>query len=90
MNQSWNIKLLNKAVERELNTLDTDMRAKFAQICDLLAKFGPEQVGLPHIKHLNGDLWEIRLKCKSGAARAIYVAASARTITIVHLFVKKT
>lgn len=90
MNQSWNIKLLNKAVERELNALDTDMRAKFAHVCDLLVKFGPEQVGLPHIKHLTRDLWEIRLQCKSGAARAIYVTASARSITVVHLFVKKT
>ena len=90
MNQPWRVKLLNKNVERELNALDASMRAKFALVCDLLVKFGPEQVGPPHVKHLTGDLWEIRLICKSGAARSIYVTASERTITVVHLFVKKT
>jgi phage-related protein len=90
MNQPWRVKLLNKNVERELNALDASMRAKCALVCDLLVKFGPEQVGLRHVKHLTGDLWEIRLICKSRAARAIHVTASERTITVVHLFVKKT
>ncbi len=73
MTQGWNVKLLNKTVERELNALDANMKAKFAHVCDLLVQFGPREVGLPHIKHLTGELWEIRLSCRGVAARAIDV-----------------
>lgn len=90
MTKSWNIKLLNTTVERELCALDTRLKAKFIHVCDLLEKFGPQQVGMPHVRHLTGDLWEIRLMCKSGAARALYVTVSERTILVVHVFLKKT
>ena len=90
MRQCWTVKLLNHSVEKELNRLDANMKAKFVHVCDLLETYGPKEVGLPHIKHLTGDLWEIRLVSKSGAARAIYVTLSERTIMVVHLFLKKT
>lgn len=82
--------MLNKTVERELNELDASLKAKCAHVCDLLERFGPREVGLPHIKHLTGDLWEIRLSGKGMAARAIYVTVSEQTIMVVHLFFKKT
>lgn len=66
------------------------MKAKFVHVCDLLQTYGPHEVGLPHVKHLTRDLWEIRLVSKSGAARAIYVTLPERTIMVVHFFLKKT
>ncbi len=30
----------------------------------------------PHVKHLGGKLWEMRMKGKDGIARAIYVTAT--------------
>jgi phage-related protein len=42
------------------------------------------------VKHLEGPLWEMRMKGKSGIARAIYVTAVGKRIIIVHVFVKKT
>ena len=42
------------------------------------------------MKHLEGPLWELRLKGRSGIARAIYVTASGMRIVVVHVFAKKT
>jgi phage-related protein len=44
----------------------------------------------PHIKHLEGKLWEMRMKGKDGIARAIYVTASGERVVVVHAFTKKT
>ena len=54
-----------------------------------------EAVGLPnvkepHVRHLRGPLWEIRLKGKSGIARALYVTAREQRVVILRAFVKKT
>jgi len=37
-----------------------------------------ERVGEPHVKHLEGRLWEIRLKGRSGISRSIPVRGDAR------------
>ena len=34
---------------------------------------GLERVRYPHVEHLDGPLWEMRLKGASGIARALYV-----------------
>jgi phage-related protein len=47
-------------------------------------------VGEPHIRHIEGRLWEMRLTGRGGIARALYVAATGRRVVIVRVFVKKT
>ena len=54
-----------------------------------------ESVGLlnvkePHVRHIRGQLWEIRLKGKAGIARALYVTAREQRVVILRAFVKKT
>jgi len=49
-----------------------------------------EQVREPYVKHLEDKLWEMRLKGKSGIARAVYVTAIGRRVVVVHVFTKKT
>jgi phage-related protein len=51
---------------------------------------GLERVGEPHVKHLDGRLWEMRLTGRSGISRALYVAAMSRRVVIVRAFIKKT
>lgn len=41
------------------------------------------------MKHLEGPLWEMRLKGKDGIARAAYVTAVGRRVVVVHMFAKK-
>jgi phage-related protein len=54
-----------------------------------------EQVGLPHVRephvrHVRGQLWEIRLKGKAGIARALYITAKEQRVVIVRAFIQKT
>jgi phage-related protein len=44
----------------------------------------------PHVKHLEGKLWEMRLTGKDGIARALYVTAVGRRVIVVRAFAKKT
>ena len=50
----------------------------------------PERVREPYVRHLEGRLWEMRMKGKDGIARAVYVSATGRRVVVVHVFVKKT
>jgi len=51
---------------------------------------GLERMQEPHVKHLRGKLWELRLSGRDGIGRAIYVTAVGRRVVIVLAFVKKT
>ena len=42
------------------------------------------------MRHLEGSLWEMRMKGKDGVSRAIYVTARGRRVVVVRVFVKKT
>jgi len=48
----------------------------------MLMEHGPQQVGMPHVRHLEGDLWEMRMKGKSGIARAIYFTVVGKRIIV--------
>jgi len=67
-----------------------DIRASFQRIVELIQEHGLERVREPYLKHLEGSLWEMRLKGKSGIARAVYVTESGMRIVVVHVFAKKT
>lgn len=81
---------MNAAVEAEITALPADMQARYLRLADLIEAYGLEQVGAPHVKHLEGRLWEMRITGRDGIARVIYVAASARRVVVLHAFVKKT
>ena len=54
-----------------------------------------ENVGLdhlrePHVRHLEGKLWELRAKSPDGIARGIYVTAARRRVVVLHVFAKKS
>lgn len=38
------------------------MKARFRRIVELIQGYGLERVHEPHIKHLQGALWEMRMK----------------------------
>ena len=86
----WTVEVLNEQVVRELDDLPVDLRAKFDHIVRLIEDLGLPQVREPYVKVLRNKLWEIRVKGRSGIARAIYVTASEQRIIILHAFIKKT
>jgi phage-related protein len=86
----WTVETLNSAVDAELEALPEDMQARFVYISRLIEEFGLEKVREPHVKHLTGPLWEMRLKGRDGISRAIYVTATGRRVVVVRAFIKKT
>ena len=87
---SWTVETLNEVVNAELEGLPTDMLANFYYIAQLIEEFGLERVREPHVKHLRGPLWEIRMKGRDGISRALYVTAVGRRVVVVRVFIKKT
>lgn len=87
---SWTVEYVNRAAEAEVTALPADMRARFARIVLLIRSEGLHEVHGPQVKHLDGKLWEMRLKGRDGIARSIYVAASGRRMVVLRTFVKKT
>lgn len=86
----WSVEPLNETVERELLALPSDMQARFLRISELPETFGPQHVGMPHVRSLGEKLWEMRLTGRAGIGRAIYAAAPDRRLVVLHAFVKKS
>jgi phage-related protein len=64
--------------------------AQLTRISELIEAVGLLNVKEPHVRHIRGQLWEIRLKGKAGIARALYVTAKEQRVVIVRAFIKKT
>ncbi len=86
----WSVGFLDEETKAALDAFPLDIRACFHRIVELIQVHGLERVREPYIKHLEGPLWEMRLKGKSGIARAVYITATGMRIVVVHVFAKKT
>jgi phage-related protein len=87
---AWTVETLNANVDEEISALPADMRARLSRISSLIETAGLENVHEPHTKHLEGVLWEMRMKGKDGISRALYVTARQQRVVIVRVFIKKT
>jgi phage-related protein len=86
----WRVEILNETVAAEIAALPADVQARFLRLAERIVSVGLESVSEPHVKHLEGKLWEMRLTGRDGIARALYVTAFGRRIVVVRAFVKKT
>jgi phage-related protein len=82
--------VLDARVRDEIEALPSDMKARFRRIVELIQGHGLERMREPHVKHLEGSLWEMRMNGKDGISRAIYVSAKGRRVVVVRAFLKKT
>ncbi len=73
-----------------LSALPRDIRASFERVVSLIEAHGLTLMREPYVKHLEGPVWEMRMKGKDGIARAAYVTATGRRVVVVHVFPKKT
>ncbi len=91
---------LDATVDAESAALPSDMRSRLSRISFLIEEFGVKRVREPHVKHLQGPMWEMRMTGRDGISRALYVAAAyvaaayvaaeGCRVVIVRVFVKKT
>ena len=55
---AWRVEILDRRVERELSALAPDIRQRFLRIAELIEQHGIAAMREPHVKHLEGKLWE--------------------------------
>lgn len=85
----WIVEFLDETVFEEMQCQPNDIKAKFEHIVKLIQATGLAQVHEPYIKHLEGELWEMRMKGRDTIARAIYVTALEKRVVVVRVFTKK-
>ena len=86
----WRVEILNETVAAEIAALPMDMQARFLRLVERITAAGLQSLSEPHVKHLEGKLWELRLTGRDGIARALYVTAIGQRVIVVRAFVKKT
>jgi phage-related protein len=86
----WSIEFLDSDVREKLYSLPSDMRAMFERISHLIEDHGIAGMREPYVKHLQGPVWEMRLKGRDGIARAAYITVREKRVVVVHVFRKKT
>jgi phage-related protein len=76
-------------VEEFIDARDARSRARIARTLDLLEEFGVS-LGMPYARHLEKQLWELRIRQANSRYRIIYFLATAKTFVLLHAFTKKT
>ena len=75
------------AVDAEMEALPV---ALCARLLETVEDVGLEALRAPYVQHLDGKLWELRVRAEGGIARGIYVTAAGRRVVVVHIFAKKS
>jgi phage-related protein len=83
-------RVLDDRVRDELEALPPDMQARFSPDCRADPGIWSRTGSRAHVKHLEGPLWDMRMKGRDGTSRAVYVTAKCRRVVVVRVFVKKT
>jgi phage-related protein len=78
-----------RPVEDFIDSIDKKAQAKVARTLDLLEEFGI-QLGMPYARHLEKDLWELRIRQAGNRYRIIYFLVTGKEFILLHGFMKKT
>jgi hypothetical protein len=63
---NWRVDFLNDDVRAALDAMPNDIGAAFLRIARMIENYGLERMREPYVKHLQGPLWEMRMKGKDG------------------------
>ena len=90
----WNIEYYKSGagrspVEDFIDSLDAKSKAGVARAFDLLEEFGIS-IGMPYARHLERQLWELRVRHGRNRYRIIYFLGTGQTFILLHGFAKKT
>jgi phage-related protein len=87
---NWTVETLDDRVDAEIGALPPGLQARLVRLLEMVESIGLEQLHEPHVKHLEGKLWELRAKAKEGIARGLYVTMTGRRVVVLHVFVKSS
>ena len=82
---------IHKAVVKEIQSLDTDLRIQIAELLDLIAS--GQSLGMPVSRPMSNiaiGVHELRIKDSSGQYRVFYFTKMRNSILVFHFFKKKT
>ena len=85
----WTVETVS-SVDAEIEALPVKLRARLVRLLETIENVGLEALREPHVKHLDGKLWELRVRVEGGIARGIYVTAAERRVMVLHVFAKKS
>ena len=85
----WTVETVS-AVDAEIEALPVALRARLVRLLEAVENVGLESLGTPHVRHLEGKLWELRVRAEGGIARGIYVTATEQRVVVLHVFGKKS
>lgn len=84
----WSVET-HAAVDSEITALPPGLQARLVRLLEMVETVGLGRLGAPHVRHLEGKLWELRAKAVEGIARGIYVTRTGRRVVVLHVFAKK-
>lgn len=85
----WTVET-HDAADAEIEALPPGLQARLIRLVEAVEHVGLDKLREPHVKHLDGKLWELRAKASEGIARGIYVTVTGRRVVVLHVFVKKS
>jgi phage-related protein len=90
----WNIEFYTTGaghvpVRDFIDNMPAKTRAKVFHTLELVEEYGLS-IGEPHIKHLEKDLWELRISALEGNYRFLVTEKQNRVILMIHAFQKKS
>ncbi len=85
----WTVETVS-AADAEMAALPVALRARLLRLLETVENVGLEALRAPHVRHLDGKLWELRVRAEDGIARGIYVTAAGRRVVVLHVFAKKS
>ena len=86
---NWTVETVS-TVDAEIEALPVALRARMLRLLEVVENVGLEALRAPHGSHLDGKLWELRVRAEGGIARGIYVTAAGRRVVVLHVFAKKS
>lgn len=86
----WTVETFDENVDAEIEALSSRLQARLIRLMEMVEIVGLEQLREPHVKHIDGKLWELRAKASEGIARGLYVTVTGRRVIVLHVFVKKS
>jgi phage-related protein len=91
---TWHIEYYETAtgrspVEEFVDSLDAKSKARIARTLDLLEEFGVD-LGMPYARHLEKQLWELRVRHGKNRYRIVYFLYTGKTFVLLHGLTKKT
>lgn len=65
----WTVETLDP-VDAEIMALPVGLQARVLRLLEAIENVGLEQLREPHVRHLEGKLWELRAKAQEGLLAA--------------------